>query len=801
MFKNDTPSDILDIPVDEIYKFVEDPPGYSGPSPRVRLNFVKMLYDVLGYHLTPDAALCTIGMNTSILTLATAGSGKTTLMQIKTLLFKLVLNSRCRKGSKMLGKEILCLVYNRHNVPDIRNKHMQMTARLKAANIKGLSIDDDIRVYTMHSFCDMWRKQYVAKLGLTGFTLLTEEQSLAMMKRSINLAYKMLKLPIDGDLSGKNLLSFYVLCKESCKCPSEMQDTDKFRSLGAGINVIEKCFERFEVAKKTKKTYDYCDMLVRFYELVSTDEKVLKDIQRYYSVVICDEVQDFTPIMWKILKVLVGNGKMLDCIGDEDQSIYYFRGADIHSLLEFKDNFEDGKVYTLAYNRRCRKAVLDEAKRVITQNILRFDKQIVGSKPGGSVSFIPYNTAEGQISNLVAKLSQLPEDDLYDTVVCYRERDCSLLLTEMLEEKRIPFNSLQGSEPFQHELYRHVFSVIEALEMPYDREASLNLYKVLPCTRTQLCGVLGYDPVKRKFIRDNEHKHFIQYDYGRLLNVSGFTDILKKLLDISGMIKTQPLTSYVEDIFNLLHAYFWNFIKSTHENTDIDNLFEDRVYNFFNRDCTYSALFDDYCYKRQVCGNNNASRAGVTLSTFHGLKGLEFKHVYAIYMDNDIFPNFPLIESRGYADNVTKELEESETRLWYVAVTRAIDDLTVYYSAVNPSYYVQPHIATTTGTFIKQCDATEVVEEKELAIVIDLNESRFAGDFEDDFDNDFEEELNDGLLDFARETAEAGTPVQAAEVLDLFNNPIETSSQMYKLSVQEKLPCAVQAGKHILNVQ
>ena len=768
MFKNDTPSDILDIPVDEVYKFVEDPPGYIGPSPRVRLNFVKMLYDVLGYQLTPDAALCTIGMNTSILTLATAGSGKTTLMQIKTLLFKLVLNSRCRKGSKMLGKEILCLVYNRHNVPDIRNKHMQMTARLKAADIKGLSIDDDIRVYTMHSFCDMWRKQYVAKLGLTGFTLLTEEQSLAMMKRSVKLAYKMLKLPVDGDLSGKNLLSFYVLCKESCKCPGEMQDTDKFRSLGAGINVIEKCFERYEVAKKTKKTYDYCDMLVRFYELVSTDEKVLKDIQRYYSVVICDEVQDFTPIMWKILKVLVGNGKMLDCIGDEDQSIYYFRGADIHSLLEFKDNFEDGKIYTLAYNRRCRKAVLDEAKRVITQNTLRFDKQIVGSKPGGSVSFIPYNTAEGQISNLVAKLSQLPGDDLYDTVVCYRERDCSLLLTEMLEEKRIPFNSLQGSEPFQHELYRHVFSVIEALEMPYDREASLNLYKVLPCTRAQLCGVLGYDPVKRKFVRDNEHKHFIQYDYGRLLNVSGFTDVLKKLLDISGMIKTQPLTSYVEDIFNLLHAYFWNFIKSTHENTDIDNLFEDRVYNFFNRDCTYSALFDDYCYKRQVCNNNNASGAGVTLSTFHGLKGLEFKHVYVIYMDNDIFPNFPLIESRGYPDNVTKELEESETRLWYVAVTRAIDDLTVYYSAVNPSYYVQSHIVTTPGTLIKQCDATEVVEEKELAMVIDLNESRFAGDFEDDFENDFNyEESSSGTVTF----------VQAEEVPDLFNNPLETCSR------------------------
>ena len=99
------------------------------------------------------------------------------------------------------------------------------------------------------------------------------------------------------------------------------------------------------MAKKTKKTYDYCDMLVRFYELVSTDEKVLKDIQRYYSVVICDEVQDFTPIMWKILKVLVGNGKMLDCIGDEDQSIYYSVVQIYTACLNLKIILRMGKLY------------------------------------------------------------------------------------------------------------------------------------------------------------------------------------------------------------------------------------------------------------------------------------------------------------------------------------------------------------------------------------------------------------------------------------------------------------------------
>jgi len=110
-----------------------------------------------------------------------------------------------------------------------------------------------------------------------------------------------------------------------------------------------------------------------------------------------------------------------------------------------------------------------------------------------------------------------------------------------------------------------------------------------------------------------------------------------------------------------------------------------------------SSLFNDYCYRRRVCSNNNASKAGVTLSAFHGMKGLEFKHVYVIYMDKDVFPNFHLIESRGYPACITKELQESETGLWYVTVTRAIDDLTVYYSAVNPRRYVQPHLAGKAG--------------------------------------------------------------------------------------------------------
>ena len=104
MFNNETPIDIMNWDIDRVCDLVKDPAWYDGPSPRVRLNFIKKIYEVEGYDLTPDAALALINFNTSMLILATAGSGKTTLVQLKALLMKLILNSKFQKGRKIVGK-------------------------------------------------------------------------------------------------------------------------------------------------------------------------------------------------------------------------------------------------------------------------------------------------------------------------------------------------------------------------------------------------------------------------------------------------------------------------------------------------------------------------------------------------------------------------------------------------------------------------------------------------------------------------------------------------------------------------
>lgn len=106
-------------------------------------------------------------------------------------------------------------------------------------------------------------------------------------------------------------------------------------------------------------------MLYKFYCLLRDDNTVRTRVQKFYEYVIADEVQDFTPLMWSILQLMVSDGTPLTCIGDEDQNIYMFRGADIKNLLQFTSIFEGGKIYSLEYNRRCKSGFLMKHGRLL----------------------------------------------------------------------------------------------------------------------------------------------------------------------------------------------------------------------------------------------------------------------------------------------------------------------------------------------------------------------------------------------------------------------------------------------------
>lgn len=743
-----TPDNIGDINLNDVVKLVPRGNEVMVPPPANRMKVIRIIFQVLGYDLSSDLALALCAEPTAKLVIATAGGGKTTGAQINAICEKIWRNSRHNPTKKINGDKILCLVYNKHNVKPMEDKHRMLVNRLRMSNISGLHIDDEINAATMHSFCDQLRKENVAKLGLIGFHLLSDNEAIMLMQKVKDRVIAKYRLRFNP--SDKDLLSLYTYAKESMLSVSELEDTDKFQDIHLDVEQLQEIFDLYERMKVVKRRYDFTDMLTKIYELFKTDKAALANTQRYYEYVIADEIQDFTPIMMNLLQLMVSNGTPLMCIGDEDQGIYNFRGADIYNTLDFANKFEGGEVYSLTRNRRCGEVILNYAKSVITENKTRYHKVIQGVRPGGAIQLLPYTSLEGEHLKLVSLLEKLSEDDLYDSVVCYRERYSSLMLTEMLAEKNIPHYVISGYTAYSHPLYSDIISVLNALEAPKDKLTCLALYKVLPVKKDKIRAVFGYDSVNRRF-KDDTKQHFSLYDYGEAMSINGFSTTMETLKELSIKIQSSPMDEIFPTVFQLLKRYHWNYLRKDREKLNTyDDFMEMRVDKVFNQHKTYKQIFEALTMKMDTCRRNNTSKEGVAISTFHGLKGLEFKNCYLMDLDNNTFPNFSLIDSKTYNESAKIALKECETRLYYVAITRAKDNLILLYNEENPSRYVMPLIrpGKYSNIFADETITSEVdnIQKSETASEnVDTemigNSALITTDYDDDLMDLFDEEV------------------------------------------------------------
>lgn len=340
-------------------------------------------------------------------------------------------------------------------------------------------------------------------------------------------------------------------------------------------------------------------------------------------------------------------------------------------------------------------------------------------------------------------------------IVCYREKNSSIMLAELLENEGVPFNVLSGFTPFSHPLFRDVIAVMDALESPLDRKCMLNLYKVLPITREQMQYAAGYNPKTKKF-DDVEQMPFWRLDYGSAYNRAGFGDCMELLKTISMGIGKIPMKNYFNTLLSMICKYHWNFIRKSRENLEVyDDYIESKVKTIFNVDYLYKEVYNRFSQRKDICRRNQEGRVGVTLSTFHSLKGLEYKNVIIMDMDDSIFPKFSMLESRDYTEMQKKALKECETRLYYVAVTRAKDNLYIYYNQDNPSRYV--------ALYKDDSKSTVSTDTSDMNF---FNES--FGDYDDfeDFE-DFEDLPEENLID----STESDTP-------DLTDTDLSNTSQV-----------------------
>ena len=622
LFKTETPPDIDKYSVDEVYKLIQDPEGSNLPKPIKRLKIIQILFEILGYDLSPDLALALASEPNAQLIIATAGGGKTTGSQIKVVLEKLWRQSK--RGGKLSGDKVLSLVYNRHNVTQMKEKHAAIVSRIALSGIKGFDVDPNINAATMHSFCDQIRTMFVAKIGMLNYKLLDNNEAIKLMD-TVKVSI-LNKFSIRGsNARAEDLITLYNYYRESMIPVEKIDGLDQSVDVPLDTEVVIEIFKLYNTMKKMKKKYDFSDMLNSVYEYLKNNPDDLKQVQKYFDYIVADEVQDFTPIMMSLLQLFVSDGTPLLCIGDEDQGIYNFRGADIYNTLDFESKFNDGKVYSLSQNRRCAANILELAKKVISENDLRFDKQLLGIRPGGLVQYVSYNTVAGENIQVLDQLKKMSTDELYETT-----------------------------------------------------------------------------------------------------------------------------------LLSMICKYHWNFIRKSRENLEVyDDYIESKVKTIFDVDYLYKEVYNRFSQRKDICRRNQEGRVGVTLSTFHSLKGLEYKNVIIMDMDDSIFPKFSMLENRDYTEMQKKALKECETRLYYVAVTRAKDNLYIYYNQDNPSRYV--------ALYKDDSKSTVSTDTSDMNF---FNES--FGDYDDfeDFE-DFEDLPEENLID----STELDTP-------DLTDTDLSNTSQV-----------------------
>lgn len=709
IFETDLDYGILEsLSEEELFKYIEDnfvSPNTTyadGFSFKKTCNVMKILcHKVLKIYPSPEQWVFLLADCERLLCEACAGAGKTTMAQLRSIKEKLVHN--------VAGANILALAYNNHAVEDMQARHESIIRSINNLKIPELHRDRNICCHTFHSFCKSWVEDYIAEFGITAKTdyLLSETQRHEGMQLAITSYIKK---------SGKNifssdkiidaLLSLYsytyeTLTRMNCEawkmCPS-ISDLSEITC--EDISGILAMYTKW---KTLRHKMDFTDLVEHMYELCRRPE-VMKRIRANYKVFILDEYQDFTPSMLRVVKLIMEGdeslgiepfeGSRMTCIGDGDQSIYGFRGTDPDNCVRFKDMFSSpgmlNRVTAMSVNRRCPTEVLDYAKLVIESNTRRINKPVRAIKTGGRVDVFSYVSTTDEMDNLIQQLKKIPANEYRDTCVCYRNQSSSYLLGLKLVQEGIQFKIGKGHLPMTDILSKSLFDVLNMLSYPDILSwADKALYKVLPksssFTRKTISEViqLGVNAGKATGVS----KAFYDLDFpDAATHLAGFGEALDTLRRSRQLHKlNKPMSTYMPGIIALIRKYYldWQLSKSKQFTDD----YLQYISKWFSQDKDYDTFIGEY--RALLSSMDDTNRDKITITTMHGLKGLEFRNMFIIDLNDSIFPGTELNQASNLS-NVQKDVLECEARrLFYVALTRSKQNLTLYFDSKVPSRYIR----------------------------------------------------------------------------------------------------------------
>ena len=611
-----------------------------------------MTFDEILAGLNPEQAEAAGTVRGPVLVLAGAGTGKTRVItyRIAGML-----------ASGIPAEQILGLTFTNKAAREMRER---------LAGLVRPELAKAVTLGTFHSFCVRLLRREATRLGyLPGFTIADESDQQGLVKQA---AAELGLLP--GTYSIPETIAVISGWKNRLLAPRQARN----RAETDHEVIIGSIYESYQERLELQNMVDFDDMLMLVWRLFTEFPDVLKRYQERYPYLLVDEYQDTSAAQFEVIRLLAGETRNICAVGDDDQSIYSWRGADIGNILAFPEQFPGAKVIKLEQNYRSTNRILNAANAILADSARRHAKKLWSALgEGDPVDIVTAPNGEEEARFIANMILQTRGADLNckfaDFAVLYRSNNLSREFETQFRNAGIPYRLVGGQEFYKRKEIKDAVAYLKLLVNPRDDQS---LLRILPCPPRGLAdkavGLLKkqslatHEPMMRQLGTGEFQQALGGEGAAQAANLANVFDEYKRVFAEPGGL-ARKVESYLRDTGYLdgLQKMYKDIKDAAKRRENLDEFLN--AVAQFEQHADAPPTLDDYLESFALLEETDRTEEdvdadAVTLSTVHAAKGLEYPVVFAVGMEHGLFPHERALEEGS---------EDEEKRLFYVAVTRA----------------------------------------------------------------------------------------------------------------------------------
>ncbi|SHK58177.1 DNA helicase PcrA [Tepidibacter formicigenes] len=596
-----------------------------------------------------------------LLILAGAGSGKTRVLTYRI--------AHLIKNLNIHPANILAITFTNKAANEMKER------------VEGIIGSDanDMWISTFHSCCVRILRKDIDKIGYTrSFVIYDRPDQMTLIKDCIK------ELNINEKLyEPKTVINNISDAKDKLISPKKFKQIHEndFR-----MSNVAKIYSLYQERLMRNNALDFDDLIMKAIELLETNEGVLDFYQRKFKYIMVDEYQDTNRAQYKLVNMLAKKYRNLCVVGDDDQSIYGWRGADIKNILEFEKDYDDAFVVKLEQNYRSTQTILDAANCVIANNITRKNKKLWTQSNGGEKIRVFKASDEREEGDFIAhSINKLSKDDnrnYNDFAILYRTNAQSRALEEALIKQNIPYKIYGGIKFYERKEIKDLIAYLRVIQNPVD---DISLKRIINVPKRGI-GLKTLEKIEDVALLKRESIYSAILDVD---NIDISTRAKSKINEFTTLMSSLMAMKDIYSVSKLIEKVLENtgYIKELEKDQSVEN--QTRIENL-KEFLSVALEFENTSEEKDLetflatislisdVDSSDEDSNFVSLMTLHTAKGLEFPVVFLAGMEEGIFPI-----SRAMTDDV--ELEE-ERRLCYVGITRAMQKLFLTHATVRTIY-------------------------------------------------------------------------------------------------------------------